>query len=189
MRIEIGGSHYEISSVNIPLCNTKFTKFGEDFFDSETLEDVVRERFESFSTSKDNRGWEQFFVWKMKNEDKAWYDLRENESGSICIVAGDSDNIKFVSIVDYLTLDYEGHEINVYGWRKDYYSFSFFIDPKGGILRASDEERSCLFYDELVSDDAEYSKENFSFKAAIDDLVASSDKYQNSSEEEEKEEK
>lgn len=84
-----------------------------------------------------------------KNEDKAWYDLREGENGGLYIVAGDSEGIKFISVVDFLALDYKGYEINVYSWGNDSYSFGFWIDPEGGILRASDDERSYFFYDDL----------------------------------------
>lgn len=189
MRITIEGGHNILSVANIPLCDTKYTKFGEGFFDSEalegsdTLEDIIREYFESFSIHENGR--EEFSEWKKKNEDEAWYDLREGEDGGIYIVAGDSEGIKFVSKVDFLQLDYEGHEINVYNWDKDSYSFGFWIDPKGGILRASDDERRCFFYDDLENDEADYLRKDFSFKSAIDDLVANSDKYQNSCEEEE----
>ncbi len=188
MRITIDGGHNILSYVNIPLFDAKYTKFGEGFFNSEalegsdTLEDIVRERFESFS-SREN-GWKEFSEWKMKNESEAWYDLREGENGGLYIVAGDSESIRFISNVDYLTLDYEGYEINVYSWGKDSYSFGFWIDPEGGILRASDYERSYFFYDDLENDEANYPRKDFSFKAAIDDLVANSDKYQNLIEEE-----
>lgn len=188
MRITINGGHNILSCVNIPLCDTKYTKFGEGFLNSEaldgsdTLEDIVRERFESFS-SREN-GWKEFSEWKKKNEDKAWYDLREGEKEGLFIIAGDSEGIKFVSMVDYLTLDYEGYEINVYNWSKNFYYLSFWIDPEGGILRASDEERSYDFYDELESNEVGYPRENFSFRAAIDHLVANSDIYQNSRKEE-----
>lgn len=188
MRITIDGGHNKLSVVNIPLCNDKYTKFGEGFFDSEnlessdTLEDIVRERFESFSVHEN--GWKEFSEWKKRNEDEAWYDLREGENEGLYIVAGDSDGIKFVSKVDFLSLDYEGHEINVYSWGKDSYSFGFWIDPEGGILRASDDERSYFFYDDLENDEADYPRKDFSFKAAINDLIANSDKYQNSCEEE-----
>ena len=116
MRITIDGGHNILHVVNIPLCDTKYTKFGEGFFDSEalegsdTLEDIIRERFESFSIHENGRT--EFSEWKKKNEDEAWYDLREGEDGGIYIVAGDSEGIKFVSMVDFLQLDYEGHEYN-----------------------------------------------------------------------------
>lgn len=91
MRITIDGGHNILSCVNIPLCDVKYTKFGEGFFDSEALgssdnlEDIVRERFESFSTREN--GWKEFSEWEKKNEDKAWYDLREGENGGLYIVA------------------------------------------------------------------------------------------------------
>lgn len=191
MRITIDGEYYMLSCVNIPLCDTKYTKFGEGFFDSEaletsdTLEDIVRKRFESFPTRKN--GWKEFSDWKKKNEDKAWYDLREDENGCLYIVAGDSEGIKFISVVDFLSLDYNGYEINVHSWGKDSYSFGFWIDPEGGILRASDDERSYFFYDDLKNDEADYPRKDFSFKAALDDLVAHSDDYQNSNEDEDEE--
>ena len=123
MRITIDGGHNILSCVNIPLCDVKYTRFGEGFFDSEalessdTLEDIVRERFESFSVHEN--GWKEFSEWKKKNEDKAWYDLREGENGGLYIVAGDSESIKFISVVDFLALDYKGYEINVYSWGND----------------------------------------------------------------------
>lgn len=192
MRITIDGVHNILSCVNIPLCDVKYTRFGEGFFDSEalessdTLEDIVRERFESFSVHEN--GWKEFSEWKKKNEDKAWYDLREGENGGLYIVAGDSEIIKFISVVDFLALDYKGYEINVYSWGNDSYSFGFWIDPEGGILRASDDERSYFFYDDLENDAADYPRKDFNFKAALDDLVAHSDDYQNSNEDEDEEE-
>lgn len=192
MRITIDGGHNILSCVNIPLCDVKYTRFGEGFFDSEalessdTLEDIVRERFESFSVHEN--GWKEFSEWKKKNEDKAWYDLREGENGGLYIVAGDSESIKFISVVDFLALDYKGYEINVYSWGNDSYSFGFWIDPEGGILRASDDERSYFFYDDLENDAADYPRKDFNFKAALDDLVAHSDDYQNSNEDEDEEE-
>lgn len=178
--------------VNIPLRDTKYTKFGEGFFDSEalegsdTLEDIIREYFESYSIHENGR--KEFSEWKEKNEDEAWYDLREGENGGIYIVAGDSEGIKFMLRVDFLLLDYEGHEINVYNWDKESYSFGFWIDPEGGILQSSDDERGYFFYDDLENDEADYPRKDYTLKSAIDDLISNSDKYQNACEEEDDEE-
>ena len=144
----------------------------------------TRSLVKSFSVHEN--GWKEFSEWKKRNEDEAWYDLREGENGGLYIVAGDSEGIKFISVVDYLSLDYEGYEINVYSWGKDSYSFGFWIDPEGGILRASDDE-SYFFYDDLKNDEADYPRKDFNFKAALDDLVAHSDDYQNSNEDEDEE--
>ena len=108
--------------------------------------------------------------------------------GGLYIVAGDSEGIKFISVVDFLALDYKGYEINVYSWGNDSYSLGFWIDPEGGILRASDDERSYFFYDDLKNDEADYPRKDFNFKAALDDLIAHSDDYQNPDNEDEEEE-
>lgn len=181
MRIRINGVYENVFSENTPLCDTEYAKFGEDFFDSEIVKDAARDSFNSFSVSSDER--KKFSEWKKKNEDEVWYDLREGKKGNFYIVAGDSEGIKFARMIDFLTLDYEGHEINVYNWGKNFYYFSFWINPEGGILRSSDDERSFNFYDELKNDEVGYPREDFSFKAAIDNLVANSDKYQNPIEE------
>lgn len=192
MRLRIDGGHNMLHIVNIPLRDTKYTKFGEGFFDSEalegsdTLEDIIREYFESYSIHENGR--KEFSEWKEKNEDEAWYDLREGENGGIYIVAGDSEGIKFMSRVDFLLLDYEGHEINVYNWDKESYSFGFWIDPEGGILQSSDDERGYFFYDDLENDEADYPRKDYTLKSAIDDLISNSDKYQNACEEEDDEE-
>lgn len=181
-----------LSIVNIPLCDTKYTKFGEGFFDSEalessdTLEDIIRERFESFSIHE--KGRKEFSEWEKANENEAWYDLREGEDGGIYIAAGDSEGIKFMSKVDFLLLDYKGYEINVYNWDKESYSFGFWIDPEGGILRSSDDERGYFFYDDLENDEADYLRKDYTLKSAIDDLISNSDKYHNTCEEEDEEE-
>lgn len=182
MGITINGVYQNVFSVNAPLCDTEYTKFGEDFFDSEIVKDTARDCFNSFSVSSDGRT--KFSEWKKKKEDEVWYDLREGKKGNFYIVAGDSEGIKFARMADFLTLDYKGYEINVYSWSRNFYYFSFWIDPEGGILRSSDDERSFDFYDELKSDEVGYPREDFSFKSAIDNLVANSDKYQNPIEEE-----
>ena len=102
-------------------------------------------------------------------------------------VAGDSEGIKFLNEVAYITLDYFDHEINFDGGEKDSYWFSFWIDPDGGILKAADCSRSFDFYDELNNDDAYYSMKEYSFKAALDDLITHSDDYQNPIEDEDDE--
>lgn len=120
------------------------------------------------------------------HEEEAWYDLREDEKGILYIAVGDNDGLKFIGYIDHITVEYDGYEINIYGgWDKDNYIFGFCIDPNGGILRASDDERSFDFYDDLESVEEYYPKKDFSLKAAFDDLIAHSDDYQNSEKEEE----
>lgn len=115
--------------------------------------------------------------------------MREDEEGNLYVAVGDNDGLKFIGRIDHVTVDYEGFEINIYGgWSKDDYIFGFSIDPDGGILRASDDERGFDFYDDLESNEAYYPKKDYTLKSAIDDLISNSDKYQNTCEEEDEEE-
>nr|DAI88999.1 MAG TPA: hypothetical protein [Caudoviricetes sp.] len=124
--------------------------------------------------------------WYKDHEKEAWYDLREDEEGILYIAVGDNDGLKFIGYIDHITVDYEGYEINIYGgWSKDNYIFGFWIDPDGGILRASDEERGSRFYDDLENSHEYYSKQEYTLKSALDDLIAHSDDYQNPDNEEE----
>lgn len=170
-------------SVKKSFDDSKYSKFGKDFFDDEYINDEVFKYFDYFRFYSDD-----FTAWYKQNEEKAWFNLRLGEDGKIYAVAGDSEGIKFLNEVSYITLDYLDHEINFDGGEKDSYWFSFWIDPDGGILKASDYERSFDFYDDLNNDDAYYPIKEYSFKEALDDLVAHSDDYQNSNEDEEDEE-
>lgn len=170
-------------SVKLPFDDSKYSKFGKDFFDDEYLNDEVFKYFNYYRFHSD-----VFVAWYQQNEEKAWFDLRLGEDGKIYAVAGDSEGIKFLNEIAYITLDYFDHEINFNGGEKDSYLFSFWIDPDGGILKASDCSRSFDFYDDLNNDDAYYSIKEYSFKAALDDLIAHSDDYQNPDNEDEEEE-
>lgn len=169
-------------SVKKPFDDPKYSKFGKDFFDDEYINDEVFKYFNYYRFHSD-----VFAAWYQQNEEKAWFDLRLGEDGKIYAVAGDSEGIKFLNEVSYITLDYLDHEINFDGGKKDSYWFSFWIDPDGGILKAADCSRSFDFYDDLNNDDAYYPMKEYSFKAALDDLVAHSDDYQNSNEDEDEE--
>ena len=170
-------------SVNLPLDDPKYLKFGKDFFDDEYINDEVFKYFNYYMSNADN-----FAAWYQQNEEKTWFDLRLGEDGKIYAAAGDSAGIKFLNEVAYITLDYFDHEINFNGGEKDSYWFSFWIDPDGGILKATDCSRSYDFYDDLNNDEAYYSMKEYSFKDALDDLIAHSDDYQNPDNEEEDEE-
>lgn len=167
-------------SVKLPFDDPKYLKFGKDFFDDEYLNDEVFKYFNYYRFHSD-----VFAVWYQQNEEKAWFDLRLGEDGKIYAVAGDSEGIKFLNEIVYITLDYFDHEINFNGGEKDSYWFSFWIDPDGGILKAADCSRSFDFYDDLNNDDAYYPIKEYSFKAALDDLIDHSDDYQNPDSEEE----
>ena len=175
-------------SVKLPIDDPKYKKFGKDLFDDYGIFDgcdINDDVFQYFNYYRFHS--EDFTAWYQTNEKKAWFDLRLGEDGKIYAVAGDSEGIKFLNEVAYITFDYLYHEINFMGSKKDSYFFSFWIDPDGGILKASNYERSFDFYDDLNNDDAYYSMKEYSFKAALDDLVAHSDDYQNPIEEEDEE--
>lgn len=167
-------------SVKLPFDDPKYSKFGKDFFDDEYLNDEVFKYFNYYRFHSD-----VFAAWYQQNEEKAWFDLRLGEDGKIYAVAGDSEGIKFLNEIAYITLDYFDHEINFDGGNKDSYVFSFWIDQDGGILKATDCSRSFDFYDDLNNDFAYYSMKEYSFKAALDDLIDHSDDYQNPDNEEE----
>lgn len=167
-------------SVKLPFDDPKYSKFGKDFFDDEYLNDEVFKYFNYYRFHSDF-----FAAWYQQNEEKAWFDLRLGEDGKIYAVAGDSEGIKFLNEIAYITLDYFDHEINFDGGNKDSYVFSFWIDQDGGILKATDCSRSFDFYDDLNNDFAYYSMKEYSFKAALDDLIDHSDDYQNPDNEEE----
>lgn len=167
-------------SVKLPFDDPKYSKFGKDFFDDEYLNDEVFKYFNYYRFHSD-----VFATWYQQNEEKAWFDLRLGEDGKIYAVAGDSEGIKFLNEIAYITLDYFDHEINFDGGNKDSYVFSFWIDQDGGILKATDCSRSFDFYDDLNNDFAYYSMKEYSFKAALDDLIDHSDDYQNPDNEEE----
>ena len=177
---EIAGFR-ELKSVNSSPDKTEYKKFGEDLFDSEILED--RLYYYLWSSFKYDAAVSK---WYKNHEDEAWYDLREDEEGILYIGVGDNDGLKFIGYIDNVSVDYDGFEINIYGgWSKDDYIFGFSIDPDGGILRASDDERRSDFYDDLDSDMVYYPKKDYTLKSAIDDLIAHSDDYQNPDNEEE----
>lgn len=180
---EIAGFN-ELKSVNSSPDKTEYKKFGEDLFDSEILED--RLDYYLWSSFKYDG---EVSKWYKNHEDEAWYDLREDEEGILYIAVGDNDGLKFIGYIDHVTVDYDGFEINIYGgWSKDDYIFGFCLDPDGGILRASEDERGSDFYDDLESDIVYYPKKDYTLLSAIDDLVSNSDKYQNTCEEEDEEE-
>ena len=188
MYIELSGTHAHnlLLSVNLPIDDSKYKKIGEDVFDAEDVNKSVLKWLEPYlSDGRDHS--DDFAAWYKKNEENAWFDLREDEEGIFYAAAGDNEGIKFLDRIDFFTVDYYGFEINVEGFSKDDYFFSFWIDPDGGILQASDEERGFCFYDDLNNDEACYSRKEYSFKAALDDLVAHSDDYQNPDNEEEEE--
>jgi hypothetical protein len=174
-------------SVKLSVDDPKYSKFGKDFFDDDYINDEVLKYFDYYRFYS-----EIFAAWYQVNEKEAWFDLRLGDDGKMYAVAGDSEGIKFLNEVAYITLDYPedypDHEINFMGSKNDSYWFSFWIDPDGGILKAADCSRSFDFYDDLNNDDAYYSIKEYSFKAALDDLVAHSDDYQNINEDEDEEE-
>lgn len=171
----------ELLSVKLSFDDPKYSKFGKDFFDGEYINNEVFKYFDRYYMSLSD----EFTTWYQKNKKETWFDLRLGEDGKIYAVAGDSKGIRFLNEICYITLDYLDHEINFMGGEKDSYWFSFYIDPDGGILKAANCSRAFDFYDELNYDDAYYSMKEYSFKAALDDLIAHSDDYQNSDNEEE----
>lgn len=171
-------------SVKLLVDDPKYSKFGKDVFDDEYINDEVFKYFDRYYMSISDK----FISWYQQNKEKAWFDLRLGDDGKMYAVAGDSEGIKFLNEVAYITLDYLDHEINFSGCEKYSYWFDFWIDPDGGILKAADCSRSFDFYDDLNDDYAYYPMSEYSFKAALDDLVAHSDDYQNPIEEEDEEE-
>lgn len=189
MYIELSGTHAHnmLLSVNLPIDDSKYKKIGEDVLDAEDVNESVSEWLEPYlSDGRDHS--DDFAAWYKKNKENAWFDLREDEEGELYAAAGDNEGIKFLDCIDFFTVDYVGFEINVEVSSKDYYVFGFWIDPDGGILRASDEERGFGFYDDLENSHEYYSKQEYTLKSALDDLIAHSDDYQNSDNEEEDEE-
>lgn len=181
--VEIAG-FVKLKNVNNSPDKTEYKKFGEDFFDSEMLDS--RLYYYLMSSFKYDG---EVSTWYKNHKDEVWSDLREDEEGLLYVAVGDNAGLKFVGYIDYVTVDYDDFEINIYGgWRKDYYIFDFWIDPDGGILRASEYERGSDFYKDLESDEAYYPKKDYTLKSAIDDLISNSDKYQNTCEEEDEEE-
>ena len=189
MYIKLSGSHtpHLLLSVILPIDDSKYKKIGEDVLDAEDVNESVFEWLKPY-LSGGSRHSGDFAAWYKENEENAWFDLREDEEGDFYAAAGDNDYIKFLDRIDFFTVDYYGFEINVVGFSKDKYFFSFWIDPDGGILRASDEERGFCFYDDLNNDDVSYPRKEYSFRAALDDIIAHSDDYQNPNNEEENEE-
>lgn len=170
-------------SVKLSVDDPKYSKFGKDFFDDEYINDEVFKYFDRYFMSLSD----EFTAWYQQNEEKTWFDLRLGDDGKMYAVAGDSEGIKFLNEVIYITLDYLDYEINFNGGEKGSYWFDFWIDPDGGILKAADGSRSFDFYNDLNHDDLYYSMKEYNFKEALDDLVAHSDDYQNSNEDEDEE--
>lgn len=188
MYIELSGTHAHnmLLSVNLPLDDSKYKKIGEDVLNAEDVNESVLKWLEPYlSDGRDHS--DDFVAWYKENEENAWFDLREDEEGVFYAAAGDNDGIKFLDRIDFFSVDYNGFEINVEGFSKDNYVFGFWIDPDGGILRASDEERDFVFYDGLKNSHEYYSKQEYTLKSALDNLIAHSDDYQNPDNEEEEE--
>lgn len=173
--------------VHLPIDDSKYKKIGEDVLNAEDLNESVYDWLKPYLSDYRNLS-DDFVSWYKKNEEDAWFDLREDEEGVLQAATGDTEGIKFLDQIDFFTIDYNGFEINIEGFSKDDYFLGFWIDPDGGILRASDEERGFGFYDDLNNDDVCYPRKEYSFKAALDDLIAHSDDYQNEEEDEEDEE-
>ena len=170
--------------VNLPIDDSKYKKIGEDVFDVEDVNESVSDWFEPY-LSDDSDHSDDFAAWYKENRENACFDLREDEEGNLYAAAVDNEGIKFLDRIDFFTIDYNGFEINVEESSKDDYVFGFWIDPDGGILRASDEERSFDFYDDLENSHRYYSKHEYTLKSALDDLIAHSDDYQNPDNDEE----
>lgn len=192
MFIRLEGLHCAklLEEVNLPTDNTQYKKLGEGFLDEEVVNDSVLDWFEQYIYLSTNRS-EALADWYSKNKETAWFDLREGEDGLISAAAGDTEGLKFLDTIYLLTIDYDGYEINVEstGDLEDKYIFTFWIDPEGGILRSCDDERDNGCYEGLACDGAIYLKKDYSFEAALKDLVANSDKYQRFNDEEDEEEK
>lgn len=186
MYIELSGTHAPnmLLSINLPIDVRKYKKIGEDVLDAEDVNESVSKWLEPYLSDGRNHS-NGFAAWYKENKENAWFDLREDEEGIFYAAAGDNEGIKFLDLIDFFTVDYYGFEINVEGFSKDDYVFGFWIDPDGGILRASDEERGFDFYDDLENSHEYYSKHEYTLKSALDDLIAHSDDYQNPDNEEE----
>lgn len=187
MYIRIVGVHCEelLLEANLPIVDDKYIKFGKDFFNEEDVNDSVFDYFKYYLNDFQNYSY-SFIQWYKKNKESAWFDLRIDDEGKLYAAAGDTEGIKFLDpINDYITIDYCGFEINIEPCYKYKYVFSFSIDPDGGILRASDEERGFFFYDDLNSASESYPMVAYSLKSALDDLVSHSDDYRNMEEDEE----
>ena len=181
MYISIIGEHRAelLIEANLPIVDDKYIKFGKDFFNEEDVNDSVFDYFKYYLNDFKNFSY-SFIQWYKKNDESAWFDLRIDNEGKLYAAAGDNEGIKFLDpINDYITIDYCGFEINIEPCYKYKYVFNFSIDPDGGILRSSDEERGFFFYDDLNSASETYPMVDYSLKSALDDLVAHSDDYQN----------
>lgn len=172
----------DLSCVCFPLDNIKFKKFGDGFFDRDVINKCAFDHLVPYLKDFRFQSY-KFLIWQRKHKDEAWYDLLEDEDGNLFVAAGISKEIRFIEMIHYLTIEYKGYEINAYGL-KDEFFFSFWIDPEGGILKASDDERAYDFYDQLEYDEVSYSKKDYTFQSAIDNLISNCDKYQNSCNEE-----
>ena len=177
MNIDLYGSYdpNELLSVNLPLDNNKYDKICKGL-DAVFVSESVYDWFKYGSAFSDNN---DFAAWYDKNYDNAWFDLLEDEEGFFYAAVGDNEGIKFLESIDYLTIDYYGYEINIERSFKGNYVLGFWIDPDGGILRASDEGYSRAFYESLHDSERCYSKQEYTLKSALDDLIAHSDEYQN----------
>lgn len=186
MYIELSGTHASnmLLRVNLPIDDSKYKKIGEDVLDAEDVNESVSEWFVPYLSDGRNHS-DDFAAWYKKNEENTWFDLREDEEGVFYAATGDTEGIKFLDRIDFFTIDYNGFEINVEGFSKDDYTLGFWIDSDGGILRASDEERAFDFYDDLEDSHEYYSKQEYTLKSALDNLIAHSGDYQNSDNEDE----
>ena len=174
MNIIISGTHHssDLLSVNLPIDNNKYHKICEGL-DAEAVNDGVYDWFEPFLSYSGLKAWFD------KNYDSAWFDILEDEEDFFYAAAGDNEGIKFLESFDFFTIEYDGYEINIERSFKGNYVLGFFIDPDGGILLASDEERGAAFYESLHDSEKCYSKQEYTLKSALDDLIAHSDEYQN----------
>ena len=191
MFIRVEGLHCAklLKEVNLPTDNIQYKKLGEGFLDEEVVDDSVFDWYEQYIYVASNLS-EVLAGWYRKHIETAWFDLREDENGRIYAAAGDTEGLKFLDTIYFFTIDYDGHEIYVEatGDLEDKYRFTFWIDPEGGILRSCEDERDDGCYEGLDCDCAIYLKTDYSFETALKDLVANSDKYQHSKDEEEEDE-
>ena len=171
--------------VNLPSDCPQYVKFEKDAFDNSDVSDSLFDFFKYYLDDYRYRS-DEFIAWYKLNKEKSWFDLRIGEKGQLYAVAGDAEGVKFVNQINYITIEYLGYELNFCDLEKGNYNFHFWIDPDGGILRDYNHNVPDAT-DELEYADARYSMKEYTFRSALDDLIAHSDEYQNSDSEEDEE--
>lgn len=171
------GPNSRLQSVSLPADCPQYAKFEKDAFCNSDVTDKTFDFFKYYLEDYRYRS-DEFIAWYKLNKEKPWFDVRIGEDKSFYAVTGDAEGIKFVTKIDFITITYRGYELDFCDLEKDNYNFHFWIDPDGGILRDYNHNVPDAT-DELEYADARYSMKEYTFRSALDDLIAHSDEYQN----------